>query len=143
VLTNVLAQASGETQAESVLHEVASWWLLICGIIYTAAGLLCIGRIKHSHLRAVHRRQQAIKDLEVYPLFSELHGRIKLNSKSRNCVIVGHYIDLCPRIAYDIDDIMVSLYTSICIQSCSRYVVIGLPAVVCRVGFNAMTSSDC
>ncbi len=37
MLTNVLAQASGETQAESVLHEVASWWLLICGIIYTAA----------------------------------------------------------------------------------------------------------
>jgi thiosulfate reductase cytochrome b subunit len=75
VLTNVLAQASGETQAESVLHEVASWWLLICGIIYTAAGLLCIGQIKHSRLRAVHRHQQAIKDLEVYPLFSELHGR--------------------------------------------------------------------
>jgi hypothetical protein len=36
-LTKVLARASGETQAESVLHDVASWWLLICGIIYTAA----------------------------------------------------------------------------------------------------------
>jgi hypothetical protein len=68
---------------------------------------------------------------------------IKLNSKSRNCVIVGQYIDLCPRIAYDIDDIMVSLHTSICIQSCSGYFVIGLPAVVCRIGFNAMMSSDC
>ncbi|KAH9557232.1 hypothetical protein CY35_07G074300 [Sphagnum magellanicum] len=77
VLTNVLAQASGETQAESVLHEVASWWLLICGIIYTAAGLLCIGRIKHSHLRAVHRRQQAIKDLEeVHRQRAELEAQL-------------------------------------------------------------------
>ncbi|CAM6022135.1 unnamed protein product [Sphagnum balticum] len=68
-LTKVLARASGETQAESVLHDVASWWLLICGIIYTAAGLLCIGRIKRSHMREVNRRQQAIKDLE------EVHRR--------------------------------------------------------------------
>ncbi len=37
VLTKELAQASGETQAESVMHDIASWWLLICGIIYTAA----------------------------------------------------------------------------------------------------------
>ncbi|CAM6047703.1 unnamed protein product [Sphagnum compactum] len=68
-LTKVLARASGETQAESVLHDVASWWLLICGIVYTAAGLLCIGRIKRSHLREMNRHRQAIRDLE------EVHRR--------------------------------------------------------------------
>lgn len=33
-LTKVLARASGETKAESLLHEVASWWLLACGMLY-------------------------------------------------------------------------------------------------------------
>ncbi|CAK9237709.1 unnamed protein product [Sphagnum jensenii] len=77
VLTKELAQASGETQAESVMHDIASWWLLICGIIYTAAGLLCIGRIKRSHLRDVTKRQQAIKDLEeVHRRRAELEAQI-------------------------------------------------------------------
>ncbi|KAH9552670.1 hypothetical protein CY35_09G078700 [Sphagnum magellanicum] len=77
VLTKELAQASGETQAESVMHDIASWWLLICGIIYTAAGLLCIGRIKRSHLSDVTRRQQAIKDLEeVHRRRAELEAQI-------------------------------------------------------------------
>lgn len=36
-LTKVLARASGETRAESLLHEIASWWLLGCGIVYIVA----------------------------------------------------------------------------------------------------------
>ena len=36
-LTFILARASGETKAESLLHEIASWWLLLCGIVYIVA----------------------------------------------------------------------------------------------------------
>jgi hypothetical protein len=95
-LTKVLARASGETQAESVLHDVASWWLLICGIVYTAAGLLCIGRIKRSHLREVSRRQQAIKDLEVYSLVQNciVEGMISTSRELIwNCLIVAKSIN--------------------------------------------------
>ena len=36
-LTRVLRRASGETAAESLLHEIASWWLFACGILYSVA----------------------------------------------------------------------------------------------------------
>ena len=36
-LTKVLARASGETRAEGLLHEIASWWLFACGILYIVA----------------------------------------------------------------------------------------------------------
>ena len=36
-LTRVLRRASGETPAESLLHEIASWWLFGCGILYSVA----------------------------------------------------------------------------------------------------------
>lgn len=35
--TRVMRRASGETAAESLLHEIASWWLFGCGIVYTVA----------------------------------------------------------------------------------------------------------
>jgi len=68
-MTKVLARASGETRAESLLHEIASWWLFACGILYIVAGLLCIGNVKRSHMKQVNWRQQAQKDLE------EVHRR--------------------------------------------------------------------
>ena len=37
VLTRVLKRASGETSAEGLLHEIASWWLFACGILYIVA----------------------------------------------------------------------------------------------------------
>ena len=36
-MTKVLARASGETRAEGLLHEIASWWLFACGILYIVA----------------------------------------------------------------------------------------------------------
>ncbi|KAG0559005.1 hypothetical protein KC19_10G071700 [Ceratodon purpureus] len=68
-LTRVLRRASGETPAESLLHEIASWWLFGCGILYSVAGLLCLGRIKRTHLNKQSRYLQAKRDLE------ELHRR--------------------------------------------------------------------
>lgn len=63
-LTKVLARASGETRAESLLHEIASWWLLGCGIVYIVAGLLCLGTVKRRHMQKRNWREQAQKDLE-------------------------------------------------------------------------------
>jgi hypothetical protein len=79
-LTYVLARASGETRAESLLHEVASWWLLLCGIVYIVAGLLCLGTLKRNHLHKADWREQAQKDLEEVhrrreELEAQLHGR--------------------------------------------------------------------
>jgi len=68
-LTKVLARASGETKAEGLLHDVASWWLLACGIIYIVSGLLCLGTLKRNRLQKADWREQAEKDLE------ELHRR--------------------------------------------------------------------
>jgi len=69
VLTRVLKRQSGETSVEGLLHEIASWWLLGCGILYIVAGLLCLGRIKRNRLKKQNWRHQAQKDLE------ELHKR--------------------------------------------------------------------
>jgi len=63
-LTKVLARASGETRAESLLHQIASWWLLGCGIVYIVAGLLCLGAVKRNHMQKANWREQAQKDLE-------------------------------------------------------------------------------
>lgn len=63
-LTKVLARASGETRAESLLHNIASWWLLGCGIVYIVAGLLCLGTIKRNHMQKANWRERAQKDLE-------------------------------------------------------------------------------
>uniref|UniRef100_A0A7I4AUD0 Uncharacterized protein n=1 Tax=Physcomitrium patens TaxID=3218 RepID=A0A7I4AUD0_PHYPA len=68
-LTRVLKRSSGETGAESLLHELASWWLFGCGIVYTVAGFLCLGSIKRNHLKRQNWRKKAQKDLE------ELHRR--------------------------------------------------------------------
>lgn len=69
-LTKVLARASGETRAEGLLHEIASWWLLACGIVYIVAGLLCLGTLKRNRLhKGGDWREQAQKDLE------EVHRR--------------------------------------------------------------------
>jgi hypothetical protein len=68
-LTKVLARASGETKAESLLHEVASWWLLACGILYIVSGLFCLGAIKRSHMQKANWKEQAQKELE------EVHRR--------------------------------------------------------------------
>jgi hypothetical protein len=68
-LTKVLARASGETRAEGLLHEVASWWLLACGIIYIVAGLLCLGTLKRNRLHRADWREEAQKELE------EVHRR--------------------------------------------------------------------
>jgi hypothetical protein len=78
-LTYVLARASGETKAESLLHEVASWWLLLCGIVYIVAGLLCLGTLKRNRLHKGDWREQARKDLEEVhrrreELEAQLHG---------------------------------------------------------------------
>ncbi|KAG0566573.1 hypothetical protein KC19_7G073700 [Ceratodon purpureus] len=69
VLTRVLKRASGETSAEGLLHEIASWLLFGCGCVYVVAGLLCLGRIKRNRLKKQNWRVQAQKDLE------ELHRR--------------------------------------------------------------------
>jgi len=68
-LTKVLARSSGETRAEGLLHDVASWWLLACGIVYVVAGLLCLGTLKRNRLHKTDWREQAQKDLE------EVHRR--------------------------------------------------------------------
>ncbi|KAG0571584.1 hypothetical protein KC19_VG024400 [Ceratodon purpureus] len=78
-LTYVLARASGETRAEGLLHEVASWWLLLCGIVYIVAGLLCLGTLKRNRLHKSDWREQAQKDLEEVhrrreELEAQLHG---------------------------------------------------------------------
>ncbi len=59
-------------------------------------GLLCIGRIKRSHLREVNRRQQAIKDLEVYSFVQNciVEGMISTSRKLIwNCLIVAKSIN--------------------------------------------------
>jgi len=78
-LTYVLARASGETKAEGLLHEIASWWLLCCGIVYVVAGLLCLGTLKRNRLHKGDWREQAKKDLEEVhrrreELEAQLHG---------------------------------------------------------------------
>jgi hypothetical protein len=77
VLTRVLKRASGETSAEGLLHEIASWWLFGCGLLYIVAGLLCLGRIKHNRLRRQNWRQQAQKDLEdLHKRRADLEGQL-------------------------------------------------------------------
>lgn len=77
VLTRVLKRASGETEAEGLLHEIASWWLFSCGVLYIVAGLLCLGRIKRNRLKKRNWRAQAQKDLEeLHKRRAELEGQL-------------------------------------------------------------------
>jgi len=77
-LTKVLARASGETGAESILHKIASWWLLGCGIVYIVAGLLCLGAVKRSYMHKDNWREQAQRDLEeVHRRRAELEAQLE------------------------------------------------------------------
>jgi hypothetical protein len=67
-------------------------------------GLLCIGRIKRSHLREANRHQQAIKDLEVYSLVQNriVEGMISTSRKLIwNCLIVAKSINPVTITIYD------------------------------------------
>eukprot|EP00249_Psilotum_nudum_P006061 c19431_g1_i1 orf=156-740(+) len=64
VMTKSLSNGLSSRRAEVILHQVASYLLLVCGIVYVIAGLLCLGTLKRSRLRKTLWRDQAIKDLQ-------------------------------------------------------------------------------
>lgn len=78
VQTRVMRRASGETAAESLLHEIASWWLFGCGIVYTVAGLLCLGRIKRAHMRKKDWRLRAQREIDdLHRRRADLEGQLE------------------------------------------------------------------
>ncbi|GAQ79306.1 hypothetical protein KFL_000280110 [Klebsormidium nitens] len=68
VLTKALGHTVFSSDYEVLLHIVASWILLGCGIVYILAGAMCIGSLKRTRMQKALRREEAIRDLR------ESHG---------------------------------------------------------------------
>ncbi|KAK9666624.1 hypothetical protein RND81_14G198900 [Saponaria officinalis] len=64
VMTRAFPDYSGERKDLVLLQNLASYFLLSCGVVYLVSGILCIGFLKRKLEQKATTRDQAVRDLE-------------------------------------------------------------------------------